>query len=512
MALSIRRQLEYLGYQVPAVFANGEDAVAFCEREPVDLILMDIILDGELDGVDTAHDIRERRDIPVVYLTANSDEGTLQRAKRTEPYGYLLKPFEERELYTTIEMALSKHQLEQKVKKSQSWLSTVLNGIADAVIATDAEGAIQFMNPVAERLTGWCGEEAIQRPLDDVLVVVDEASRRSPDHDTAARVLTDQGIMHLPDNALLIAKNKNEVPVDGSASPIVDRYGDVSGVVLVFRDITQRRIAETALRDAKRRLEDQVAIRTAELSQTNEQLQRELLERQRALVQLEVSNRELDSFAQTVAHDLRNPLNIIVGYADLLVSEAELADEFHDFAERILRTGHRMVQITQALLLLARVRDSDVPLEALAMADVIAQCRERMSPLVDSAGVELIVAETWPRARGYGPWIEEVWANYISNAIKYGGSPPRVELGSSPTVAGRIRFWVRDNGAGLSADERAVLFTEFTQLERHKQQGKGHGLGLSIVKRIIVFCRQFKVERGALAGLAVDPDPAAQLV
>ena len=129
----------------------------------LDLVLMDIVLEGDMDGVKAAEHIRNHFDIPVVYLTAYSDDTTLQRAKITEPYGYILKPFQERELYTTIEMALYKHKMERKLKENEQWLATTLKSIGDAVIATDTKGFVTFMNPVAEVLTGWKQEEADQK-------------------------------------------------------------------------------------------------------------------------------------------------------------------------------------------------------------------------------------------------------------------------------------------------------------------------------------------------------------
>jgi signal transduction histidine kinase len=144
-----------------------------------------------------------------------------------------------------------------------------------------------------------------------------------------------------------------------------------------------------------------------------------------------------------------------------------------------------MTNIIEELLLLASVRKvEDVEIEALNMATIVSEVLERLADMIAEHQAEIITPEAWPAALGHGPWVEEVWVNYVSNALKYGGQPPRVELGGkAPGEAhGQVRFWVRDNGAGLSAEDQARLFTPFTQI--HQARAKGHGLGLSIVQRI----------------------------
>jgi CheY-like chemotaxis protein len=160
VAKDIQNRLKNMGYQAPAICASGEDAIDKVAQLHPDLVLMDIMLKGQIDGIQAAERIRSLFNIPVIYLTAYSDESTLERAKISEPFGYLLKPFEERELHTTIEMALYKHRMEKKLKESEQWLSTTLKSIGDAVIATDRNGRIAFMNPVAENLTGWTQSDA----------------------------------------------------------------------------------------------------------------------------------------------------------------------------------------------------------------------------------------------------------------------------------------------------------------------------------------------------------------
>jgi signal transduction histidine kinase len=223
--------------------------------------------------------------------------------------------------------------------------------------------------------------------------------------------------------------------------------------------------------------------------------QREIIERERAeealrqhAAELEASNEELDAFAHTVAHDLREPLSLIIlGIAMLLDDPSKTLDLGSDVRERlglISQAAHRMRNIVRELLLLASVRKAEIEVAPLEdMADIVAEARQRLDYMIEEHEAEIILPKTWPVALGYGPWIEEVWANYISNAIKYGGRPPRIELGAESQEPGTIRFWIHDNGPGLSPEEQGRLFTPFTRLDQVCT--KGHGLGLSIVQRIV---------------------------
>ena len=136
VALSLQYRLKRFGYEIPVIVSSGEEALNEIIQNDLDLVLMDIRLEGEMDGIETAQQIKEKYQIPIIYLTAHSDEKTLNRAKITEPYGYILKPYEDRELYSTIEMALYKNRMEKKLRESEQWLSTTLNSIGDGVIAS----------------------------------------------------------------------------------------------------------------------------------------------------------------------------------------------------------------------------------------------------------------------------------------------------------------------------------------------------------------------------------------
>jgi PAS domain S-box-containing protein len=236
--------------------------------------------------------------------------------------------------------------------------------------------------------------------------------------------------------------------------PMHDDAGEVERVLILAHDVTEQVRAETALR------------------RQNEELQ--------ALTQ------ELDAFAHTVAHDLKQPLAILTGYADLLYEEeAPSASEYSvKLMETLQTTAAKMTEIVESLLLLAEARQGEVVMEPLDMGRVLESVCQRLAPMIEEHGAEMVLPDSWPTVLGYGPWVESAWVNYVSNAIRYGGSPPRLELGACYEPDGTVCFWIDDNGPGLTPEEQAVLFA--SRLPAKEDRGKGsHGLGLTIVRRVV---------------------------
>ena len=199
----------------------------------------------------------------------------------------------------------------------------------------------------------------------------------------------------------------------------------------------------------------------------------------------EQQNQELDAFAQTVAHDVKNPLSIVFTQSDFMMTFMDKLDT------SIIRKNINLIKehslkgtnIVDELLLLAGVRKQEVIVGPLEMERIIHQTEKRLYFLKEQYEGTIILPDTWPQAIGYSPWVEEVWVNYISNGLKYGGKPPHLELGATVQADNTIRFWIRDNGPGIPPEKQSILFTEFTRLNEIRAQG--YGLGLSIVRRIM---------------------------
>jgi PAS domain S-box-containing protein len=252
IALDLQNHLTRLGYAVPDIAYTGEQAIRRAKEIHPDLVLMDIRLEGEMDGIEAAEQIRARFGIPVIYMTAYADAATLKRAKITGPFGYILKPFGERELSSTIEMALYRHEMEQRLRESEQWFSATLKSIGDAVIATDNEGLIRFINPVAEALTGWKQEDALGQDIAQVFHLIDGETRaviENPDAD----VLQEGTAVDHGKHITLINRDGKETPIDNNIAPIKDEKGNITGVVLVFRDISRHKLAQEALKENEKR-------------------------------------------------------------------------------------------------------------------------------------------------------------------------------------------------------------------------------------------------------------------
>ena len=236
VAKDIRNRLQKLGYTVSAVVSSGTDALQRMGEMHPDLVLMDIVLKGDIDGIEAAGIIRDRFHTPVVYVTAFADNKIMERAKTTEPYGYLLKPLDNRELLMTIEMALYKHKMERKLREREQWLTTTLMSIGDGVITTDTEGVITFMNPTAETLTGYTYGAAHGKLVTEVFHIVDEKTQMLCENPFEMVMKT--GERTESTNVILVARNGTKRIIASSGAPIRDEDGIVLGTVLVFREVS----------------------------------------------------------------------------------------------------------------------------------------------------------------------------------------------------------------------------------------------------------------------------------
>jgi diguanylate cyclase (GGDEF)-like protein/PAS domain S-box-containing protein len=246
IARDIENMVKNAGYAVCGVVQSGPEAIRQAELLEPDLILMDIILQGDMDGIEAANIIRDRCGLPVIYLTSHADETTIERAKLSEPLGYTLKPVEQKELMTVMELALYKYKMELKLREREEWLGTILQSIGEGVVATDRTGCVTFMNPVAEKLTGWRQQESIGKPLTSILHAVDE------DNGKLVRISIPEilaGHFKSPLNGTVQIVNYQErIPVELNATLIRDAKDGASGLVLVLYDLTERKRYEEKLR------------------------------------------------------------------------------------------------------------------------------------------------------------------------------------------------------------------------------------------------------------------------
>jgi hypothetical protein len=251
IAIDLKRKLEQAGYIVPLIADSAEDAIAAVERHRPNMVLMDIRLRGEQDGIQTAEQIRRVFQLPVMYVTAHADRETLERAKITEPFGYIVKPFHSVDFRAQIEMALWKHQMELRLRISESWLSAICRNVADALISSDRNGRIAFMNQPASKLTGWDWREARGKPLLEVFQVFEETTGLPVVHPLEAIY---DGREVASNARTFKLRNRN-----GDDSALVEarlssNYDERSllGIIVVFREVTERRRAEGQCRQLQK--------------------------------------------------------------------------------------------------------------------------------------------------------------------------------------------------------------------------------------------------------------------
>jgi len=245
-AMDIQNRLINLGYNVPSIISSGEEAIIKVKENKPDLVLMDICLKGEMDGIDATSKIHSFSDIPVIYLTAFSDDITFARAKITEPYAYIVKPVKDRELQINLEIAFYKYTMEKKLKESydtirekNQWLVAAIESVGDAVIATDLEGTIQLMNPIAEALTGWKQNEALGKPLASIFNIISENIYERIE-DPITKAIREDIFYGLAEHTILVTKEGMKRYVDIIGSTIRIDAKNILGFVFVFDDITGR--------------------------------------------------------------------------------------------------------------------------------------------------------------------------------------------------------------------------------------------------------------------------------
>jgi PAS domain S-box-containing protein len=494
VAFNIQSRLEGLGYTVVAIVTSGEAALEQVAMASPDLVLMDIKLRGKVDGITAAEQIRQQFQLPVVYLTAYTDEETLSRAKVTEPYGYILKPFEARDLNTTIEMALYKHQTEQQLRQREQWLSTTLKSIGDAVITTDSQGLITFMNPVAEALTRWKQEEVLGQEFSEIFIAIHEKTRLAIEN--PVKLVLNQGItIGLENHTLLITKDGTEVPIDDSAAPIKNDNGNILGAVLVFHDVTEQKQLKAFLEQTNRDLETQITEIIFKLREKNEQLQAEINQRKRLEDELRLAlekERELSELKSrivaTVSHEYRTPLTTILTSAELLerYDSRFPPEKKRSHFQRIQSSVQYLVKLVEDMLLVNQVETGNLefnpaPLNLESLIHELLdefQLSDTSQPAVNLGiigNLENIVLDK--------KLVKLILNNLLSNAIKF--SPKTAEIQLEITrKSQQVVFRLSDGGMGILVDEQAQIFKPFF---RGSNIGviPGVGLGLVIVKECV---------------------------
>ena len=467
IAADLAARLERLGHVVVDIAASADEAFASASSTKPDLILMDIVLQGPQTGISAAKRIRDALGTPIVFVTSHGDAATVHSALGAEPFGYVLKPFNERELQTAIGIALYRHRAESKLLKMERWLAATLSSIGDAVIATDVSGHVTLMNPVAERLTGWGADEALGQPLEAVFPAVDAVTREAL-VGLVQRALIEGFTIGIDEHVVLLSREGAEVPIDDSVAPIRDDHGHVSGVVVVFRDASARHLAEAAMRSLSESLERQVQARTGALA---------------------TANRAMTAFSASVSHDLRAPLMAVKGLSSLLSERYSkvLDAEGLKFLDILKAKSHQMERMVDDFLRLFRLRQEPLRNEVVHSQSMVADLVRAIQD--GSAHTVSVLVDPLPDVTGDSGLIRQVWANVLTNAAKFTSRSEHPQIHVGATVLSlddkqMVQFRVTDNGVGFDNSHAEGIFDMYRRLHPDAEF-EGQGIGLAVVQTVI---------------------------
>ena len=594
VALDLRLQLQELGYRVVGVADSGEAAIDSVNRYLPNLVLMDVRLQGPMDGIAAAAVIGRQHHIPLIFLTSHSDADTVQRAARTAPYGYLTKPYQIKELRAGIEVALTKARMERQLREADGWFAQTLRCVSDGVVVTYADGRVRFINPAAEALTGWALEDATGRPVDEVVQVRPAAPAPRP-WGSALDLVNEVARTGRPaaqsHGVVIAARDQPDRPVDIAAGPVQEDNGKRLGAVLVLRDARPRIEQEAQLRASEalfRNAFDHAPLGMALVSFSGEfmlvndalcsllglprdELQRshqdaltlpadQAHERQRlqelagaggGLVQYEkrylrgggqppvwalvsVSNiqagdqpachlfqvhdlsdqkaaaehlaalanerlrREASELANTakseflsrVSHEMRTPLNAVMGFASLLQMQKSSPSGaiVQQYAGHIHAAGQHLLGLVTDLLDLNLVAQGKLRLETrpVALATTLDEALRLVRFDADALGVLLDLHLAAPISVLAEPQrLRQVLVNLLSNAIKYNRPGGKVRLSASALNPTTAQLVVQDDGIGMTPEQQQRLFQPFERLGAERTKTPGTGLGLVIARGLV---------------------------
>jgi signal transduction histidine kinase len=546
---TLMQVLTLRNYKVRAA-NSGFQALESARHQPPSLILLDVMM-PEMDGYATCAQLKAdptTRDIPIIFLSAANTIKDKVAAFKAGGVDYITKPCQPEEVLARIATHLRLREVQQQLQAQNLRLEQeigerqrteeqiqLLRELDMAILGAPTPESIAGITATRLRQAVNCQRVTVLEFCDNATLkilaieAVGNLSVRFGIDEQAASTMIEQlsRFQNVPDLATVAVGSlfQRILYANGTGAYLsipLPFQNQIIGVLLLESEYPHAFTAEYTRFAIQVAMTLAIGIHQARMSLN---LQLEVTERKEAQAklqaytqELEASNAELDAFAHTVAHDLKTPLTAMIGYAYLIEKQTlkQPLVKIMESAQRITHGGQKMADIINELLLLASVRRLEsIPHTVLDMEVIVNEARARLEQMFTDTGATLILPKRWPAAVGYAPWIEEVWANYLSNALKYGGSPPRVELRweietveipqqgtrnkrppsgrnhredntrilTSPLRQMFVRFWVQDNGPGLTPEQQTQLFTHFTRLQQTDTQG--YGLGLSIVQRIV---------------------------
>lgn len=491
VAMDLRRRLEKMGHEVVTSVARGDAALQAVAEFMPELVLMDIRIEGDMDGIDTAAIIHDRYHIPHIFLTAHSDQATIDRAKQTDPDGYILKPFTDRDIALNIEIAEQRARFRNELRLSELKFRSLIQNSSDLIIEVNDSGQVIFCSPQVRRLLGYEVEQVVGKRIDTFV--------RDTDLDKLSSLFSQHGFNLAVDLPVLKSpKNNSDSGKDPFRQEFQFRHADSGwtfldvqsnamdinelpkSVILTARDISDRKRFETELMQAK--------------------------------VKAEEMNRLKSAFLSNISHELRTPLTGILGFASIL--ETELDGEQLEMAQSITKSGQRLLDTMESVIDLALMESNKIDVEPtqVVVSEVLQQVVRMLTGLAFEKNLRIkIIARNEPEfIETDRRLLAQVLHNIISNAIKFtekGGVQITIDQSIDqigPERSPVVLIHVKDTGIGISEEFLPYIFDEFKQESSgNTRKYEGTGLGLSIAKRMIgllngVISVQSKINSGSI--------------
>ncbi|HMB45406.1 MAG TPA: ATP-binding protein [Candidatus Methanoperedens sp.] len=447
VAEDIKNVLLMEGYFVCATAPSGDAAIKKVHEYHPDLILMDINLKGNMDGIETSGKIREQFDIPIIYLTAFSEKNTIDRAKLTNPMGYIVKPINRRDLCIAIEITIYKHRADKKINEEKTWLNTTLKSISDAVVATDPQGRVKFMNPVARSFSKCATAQFEGKSITELF----DIRIKNPGTGSTGREAVETE---------LVINNNLKIPIDIKSANIVDEIGNKKGIVMVFRDISEQKKNEM------------------ELKKINNELMK--------------ANEIKKQFLSVISHELRTPLTPMKAQIQMILAGylGEITDKQRPSFEMLNRNTLRLDRLIGDVLDISKLEAGVMKLNMskVDLYEIVKNVVETMKPQVEAKNIKLTLrGDRIPEIYADSDRFTQVVMNFIDNAFKFTDNGGCIEVEISKDNDNAF-IKVKDNGIGIKKEDQDNIFDPFVQIDSsYSRKHEGTGLGLAICRGIVKF-------------------------
>jgi PAS domain S-box-containing protein len=473
VAMDLSRRLQNLNHEVVGIVSNGPDAFKAVEEYKPDLVLMDIQIQGDMDGIEAAAILREKYNIPHMFLTAYRDEKTVNRAKRTDPDGYILKPFNDRDIQLNLDIALYKGKMRNELRLSELKFRTLIHNSSDIITVINTNGTIDFASPSVYLILGYNPEQLKGKMVSEYI---------HPDNMSSLSTILKRINVYngSPETKSVLGEHnfsndpifKEEVRFKHAEKGWV--YLEVIGsiieipelpkaIVLNARDITDRKRIEQELIQAKMKAEEM--------------------------------NRLKSTFLSNVSHEIRTPLTGVLGFASIL--ESELEGDHLFMAESISKSGQRLLQTMESVIDLAMIESNkiEVVFEPVVISEQVQQAIRMLTGLAYEKNLRMkLVARNEPESFMTDPrLLGQILNNLVANAIKFTESGSVTitidqQFIQSNNGNGRrscVAIQVKDTGVGIKPEFIPYIFDEFKQESSgNTRKYEGTGIGLSIAKRM----------------------------